>query len=50
VLEERKRSIPFGRYGEPEELARCAVFLASKAASYVSGQSLFVDGGATRSL
>ena len=50
VLEERKRSIPFGRYGEPEELARCAVFLASKAASYLSGQSLFVDGAATRSL
>jgi 3-oxoacyl-[acyl-carrier protein] reductase len=50
VLEERKRSIPFGRYGEPEELARCAVFLASKGASYISGQSVFVDGGATRSL
>lgn len=43
-------AIPLGRYGSPEELARVAAFLLSPAASYVSGASLAVDGGALRSL
>ena len=43
-------AIPFGRYGKPEEFARVAAFLASPAASYVSGQVLPVDGAMTRSL
>lgn len=42
--------IPLGRYGEPLELARPAVFLLSPAASYVTGTVLPVDGGMTRSL
>lgn len=39
------RIIPAGRYGEPEELGRVVVFLASDASSYVTGQTLLVSGG-----
>jgi gluconate 5-dehydrogenase len=35
------------RWGEVEELAGALVFLASDAASFVTGQTLFVDGGIT---
>ena len=39
--------IPLGRIGSPEEVADAAVFLASDAARYVTGQELLVDGGLT---
>lgn len=38
-------SIPFGRYGKPEEIANAILFLASPLASWVTGQTLVVDGG-----
>lgn len=37
--------IPFGRYGKPEEIAQAALFLASPWASWITGQTLCVDGG-----
>jgi glucose 1-dehydrogenase len=39
--------IPYGRIGEPEDVANAAVWLASDAADYVTGATLFVDGGMT---
>ncbi|MGD2272382.1 MAG: SDR family oxidoreductase [Desulfobacterales bacterium] len=39
--------IPYRRIGEPEDIARAAVWLASDHADYVNGTSLFVDGGMT---
>lgn len=38
-------SVPLGRVGEPDEIAKAAVFLASDDASFVNGVELFVDGG-----
>jgi glucose 1-dehydrogenase len=39
--------IPYGRIGEPEDVARAAVWLASDEADYVTGATLFIDGGMT---
>ena len=39
--------IPMGRFGEPEEIANGALFLASDESSWMTGQSLIVDGGIT---
>jgi 3-oxoacyl-[acyl-carrier protein] reductase len=41
------RATPVGRPGTPDEVAACAVFLASQGASYVNGAMLVVDGGNT---
>ena len=46
--EQSKRDIPMGRYGEPEELADLATFLASPRAGYITGVVIAVDGGLRR--
>jgi 3-oxoacyl-[acyl-carrier protein] reductase len=42
-----RRRIPLARPGQPEEIARAAIFLASEECSYVTGHTLVVDGGLT---
>ncbi|WP_122860772.1 SDR family oxidoreductase, partial [Pseudomonas viridiflava] len=39
--------IPYGRIGEPEDVANAVVWLASDASDYVHGTTLFIDGGMT---
>jgi 3-oxoacyl-[acyl-carrier protein] reductase len=47
-LEYAREEIPIGRFGEPEEIAAVAIFLASPLASYVTGTVIPVDGGSSR--
>jgi 3-oxoacyl-[acyl-carrier protein] reductase len=46
VWEQRKTEIPMGRFGRPEEVAAVVAFLASDEASYVSGETIVIGGGA----
>ncbi len=41
-------TVPMGRLGQPDEIARAAVFLASDESSFITGVELFVDGGAAQ--
>jgi 3-oxoacyl-[acyl-carrier protein] reductase len=45
-----RETVPAGRLGTPEECAAAAIFLSSAQASYITGTSLLVDGGLTRSV
>lgn len=47
IIEEAKKRIPLKRVGEAQEIADAVLFLASEAASYITGQVLPVDGGMT---
>ncbi len=50
ATEERARMVPMGRYGTAQEIAATVAFLLSEGAGYITGQTLRVDGGLTRSL
>ncbi|MFT4574635.1 MAG: NAD(P)-dependent dehydrogenase (short-subunit alcohol dehydrogenase family) [Marinomonas primoryensis] len=49
-VEERRKMVPMGRYGKTEEIANTVAFLLSDEAGYITGQSLRVDGGVTKSV
>ncbi len=44
---QRTKSFPIARAGLPQDIAHAAVFLASEASSFITGQTLVVDGGAS---
>lgn len=50
LREKTEKSIPIGRYGQPEEFAKMAVFLCSGSNTYVTGQSFVIDGGMVKAL
>ncbi len=45
VTQEVLKQIPLGRFGTPDDIAHAALFLASPASAYITGQTLIVDGG-----
>jgi NAD(P)-dependent dehydrogenase (short-subunit alcohol dehydrogenase family) len=45
IIAKMVSTIPMGRMGEPDEIAKAALFLASEDSSFVTGIELFVDGG-----
>ncbi|HMM20687.1 MAG TPA: SDR family oxidoreductase [Selenomonadales bacterium] len=48
VYENTIKGIPLGRYGTPEEYAKLTVFLCSETNTYITGQTVLVDGGMTK--
>lgn len=50
ILTEMAKEVPMNRLGSPEEIAAVVLFLASKQASYITGTTIQVDGGSTKSI
>ncbi len=50
ILTDMTKRIPMNRLGGPEEIASAVVFLASKQASYITGNTIQVDGGYTKGI
>ena len=50
VIKTSQNLIPLGRYGQPEEFAKVVLFIASPANTYMTGQSLIIDGGMLKAL
>lgn len=50
IKRDSEQTIPMGRYGNPDEFARVVAFLCSEANTYMTGQSLVVDGGMVKAL
>jgi NAD(P)-dependent dehydrogenase (short-subunit alcohol dehydrogenase family) len=50
ATDERRDSVPLGRYGKAEEVAATIAFLLSDGAGYITGQNIRVDGGITRAV
>ncbi|KUO61285.1 MAG: 3-oxoacyl-ACP reductase [Gracilibacter sp. BRH_c7a] len=50
VAEQSRKTIPLGRYGEPEEFAKVVTFLVSDACTYMTGSTVVIDGGMIRSV
>ncbi len=50
VLQERLRDIPAGRLGEPDEVGALVAFLCSQQAGYITGTTVTIDGGMTRTI
>jgi 3-oxoacyl-[acyl-carrier protein] reductase len=49
-FESAKKEIPLGRFAKPEEFSAAVAFFASERASYITGVSLAIDGGWTKSV
>jgi NAD(P)-dependent dehydrogenase (short-subunit alcohol dehydrogenase family) len=45
VWEAQRKRVPLNRFGEADEIAAAAAFLASRHSSYITGQTILVDGG-----
>ena len=50
ILDSAKKTIPLGRFSTPNEVADLILFLASESASYITGQTILIDGGVSKKI